>query len=639
MPNPFEPGDPLASFSRPESEFQVNVDPATDIDGLITPEESLDRTERSFRWPLAVFSIIILILTFRLINLQVTEGVAYQVLAKGNRIETRRLAPPRGVIVDQFGNSLTQNLPLYQLNLYPAQLPKQKEDRQQIYDKLERITGIKASDIIVEVDKKGLRSIDPITLRPNLDRDTALLWQVDLGFLSGLVVEQIPVRSYEPDLAFSHAIGYVGKISEKELPERPDLHLNSIIGKAGLEQQYDRFLQGTEGKEELEVDSKGQLQRVLANEPPRPGKVLELYVDKDLQKVMAEALKEGAEKAGSSKGVALAIDPRTGGVLGMVSLPSYDNNLFVLPDKGKERSLVFADKNQPLFNRVIAGLYPPGSTTKPIWAVAGLQEKIISEKTNLITPSEIRIGRSVFPDWKPHGRADVKKAIAESNNIFFYALAGGYDHIKGLGPARLKDWGRRFGWGYKTGIDLPGEVGGLFPDPDWKKKKLKQAWYIGDTYHLGIGQGYLSLTPVQLANSIAAIANDGKLFAPRLAKSIKDSQGNTIETLGEVMVADKLADSNNLRIVREGMRQTVLEGSATPLADIAMPIAGKTGTAQFEEKDKTHAWFVGFAPFDQPTITLLVMVEGGGGSFDVAVPIAKKILSWYSVNRLEKVSP
>lgn len=631
--NPFEPALPLAEFDRPEQEFQVNVDPVADTVGLDGSVVTDDQSQRSFRWPSFLFLVLLVGLTFRLVNLQVTNGQIFQGLAKGNRIETRRTLPPRGLIVDRRGQPLVFNQPIYELNLYPAQLPRERADREQIYRSIESETEIKAADIIVEVDKRGLRSIEPITLKPSLPRETALLWQMRLGNLPGLAIEIEPIRAYQGDLALAHAIGYVGKVTADELAARPDLRLTSIIGKSGLEQSYDRQLQGKEGRQEIEVDAQGQIQRIVSSEPALPGRTLKLHLDKDLQTVMARALNEGAKKAGRRKGVAIALDPQSGGVLGFVSLPSYDNNLFVQPDKKAERQSLFDDPDQPLFNRAIAGLYPPGSTSKPIWALAGLREGLINERTNIETPAEIKVGNSTFPDWKYHGNADVKKAIAESNNIFFYAVAGGYDRIKGLGPEKMKEYATRFGWGETTGIDIKGEAKGIYPDPEWKKKRLKLPWYIGDTYHAGIGQGYVSVTPLQLLRSIAAIANGGTLYAPRFVREVLDLDGKTVEQYPSVAKSVELASADHFRIVREGMRQTVLEGTARPLNEIAMPIAAKTGTAQFEDRDKTHAWFVGFAPFDKPTIALLVMVEGGGESFSVAVPIAKEILSWYSNER------
>lgn len=630
MASIFEPTDPIGSFHAPDTEYQVNIEPTSDIGDVSAPEEMAEGRDRFFFPYLAIVAIVFMVLGVRLLNLQVTQSANFRVLAQGNRIEARYTLPPRGVIVDHKGKDLVKNIPLYSLELYPAQLPKTKASREAIYQQVSSVTGIPVSDIVGQVDLRGLSSLEPITLKPSLDRDTALAWQIKFGFLSGITVSRLPNRSYETTPGLAHLLGYVGKVSANDLKERPELLSQSYIGKSGLELFYDERLQGIVGKDQVEVDSKGQIQRVVASDSAMPGNTLKLYLDKDLQQVMADALKEGAEKAGRKKGVAIAMDVENGGILGMVSLPNYDNNVFSQTDKSSERQAFLTDKDQPLFNRAIAGAYPPGSTVKPLWSVAGLDEGIITEKTDIQTPSEIRIGDSVFPDWKSHGHADVKKAIAESNNIFYYALAGGYDKIKGLGPQKMKDYAQKYGWGTPTNIDLPGEGKGLMPDPTWKKDRLKEPWYIGDTYHQGIGQGYMSLTPIQLLNSIVAVANGGTLYEPRLVKEIISQEGEVVETPGGKVLRKNIGDPKNLQTVREGMRQTVLEGTARPLNEISMPIAGKTGTAQFEEKDKTHAWFVGFAPFDKPKFALLVMVEGGGESFDVAVPIAKNILTWYS---------
>lgn len=636
MSSIFEPTDSVGRFDRSIPEYQVTVEPTSDLGGENLSSDSDDAPARSFQLPSLIFIALVLMLVFRLVNLQISQQQLFQGLAKGNRIETRRLVPPRGLIVDRLGQPLTKNVPLYELNLYPAQLPKEKVDRQSIYQSLEEVTGIKAADIVIEVDKHGRRSLEPLTLKSNIARDTALLWQAKLSFISGLSVEERPIRSYEPNLGLSQLLGYVGKVTDKELKQQPDLDITAIVGKAGIEFSYDRYLQGQTGLIEMEVDSKGHIQRQVASEAALPGNILEAHIDKELQQVMVQALLEGAQRAGRTKATAIALDPQTGGVLGLVSLPDYDNNAFVLPDKQEERQAIFDSQDQPLFNRAISGLYPPGSTVKPIWASAALQEGLITDKTDLKTPAEIRIGQFVFPDWKYHEHASVRQAIAESNNIFFYAVAGGYDKIKGLGPLKLKEYAEKFGLGQPTGIDLPAEAQGAIPDPDWKKRTLKENWYIGDTYNLGIGQGYLTVTPIQSIQSIVAIANGGTLYQPRVVSKVKDLSGKIIDTPGPKILRSNIIEPAHLQVVREGMRQTVLEGTARPLNEIPMPIAGKTGTAQFSDPTRTHAWFVGFAPYDQPTIALLVMVEGGGESFTVAVPIAKQILSWYSEHRYTK---
>ncbi len=630
MPNLFEPSDPIGSFERSETEFQVNVEPASDLGEATVSTAGEREASRSFRWPMLIQVLIYVVLLTRLVNLQITEGKTFRNLAEGNRIETKLLPAPRGEIVDRSGSVVAKNAPLYNLELYPAQLPAAKADREVIYKKVSTVSGHPVDEIISKIDRRGLRSIDPVVLETNLTQETALLWEIAVNNLSGVAIARIPVRSYLNIPGLAHLLGYVGKLTESEQVKRPDILPQSAIGKTGLESTYDRFLQGTVGEEEIEVDSKGQVQRTIGAKAPIPGNQLRLYLDKDLQQVMSDALTTGLKKADRTKGVAIALDPKNGGVLGMVSLPSYDNNAFITSDRNTDRASYFVDKDLPLFNRAIAGTYPPGSTIKPIWAVAGLNEGTINERTSIKTPVEIRIGDSVFPDWKYHESADVKTAIAESNNIFFYALAGGYDKIKGLGPQKLKEYGQRFGLGQVTGIDLPGETTGLLPDPDWKKRVKKTPWYIGDTYHMGIGQGDVLVTPLQIVRAVATIANGGTLYHPQLVHEVKDTNGQTVLN-NQPVVQDSIDGASNiLRIVREGMRKTVTDGTARLLNDLPIAVAGKTGTAQFEQKDRTHAWFVGFAPYESPSIAIVVMVEGGGDSYTVALPIAKEILAWYS---------
>ena len=264
-----------------------------------------------------------------------------------------------------------------------------------------------------------------------------------------------------------------------------------------------------------------------------------------------------------------------------------------------------------------------------------LDAGIIDENTSIVTPPEIKIGQWTFPDWKPHGSADVKKAIAESNNIFFYALGGGYDKIQGLGSDLLKKYLMRFGYGELTGIDIPGEQAGLVPDRAWRKKVKNENWYIGDTYHMAIGQGDMLVTPLEIATATAAIANGGTLYEPRVVKEIDSAEtGQPIKTVAPTVKRKNFINSDALRIVREGMRLTITSGSghSTFGDDFPIEVAGKTGTAQFGGEGKTHAWFTSFAPYENPEVTISVFVEAGGEGYQFAAPVAKTAYEWYSQN-------
>jgi len=328
-------------------------------------------------------------------------------------------------------------------------------------------------------------------------------------------------------------------------------------------------------------------------------------------------------------GVAIVMDVRSGGILSMVSLPDYENNLFATKIAKEDYQKLILDKSNPMFNRAVSGTYPPGSISKIIMAAAGLSEHVIGKNTAFDTPAEIKIGEYIFPDWKDHGYTNIVRAIAESNNIFFYALGGGYDQIKGMGVAKMKQYWEMFGLGAQTGIDIPGEASGLLPDVEWKKRVKNEPWYLGDSYHVAIGQGDLLVTPIQMLRATAVIANGGKLLEPQLVKKILGADGTVIKEFGPQIEREGFLSSDVIRTVGEGMRMAVTEGSARNLNDLPVDVAGKTGTAQFLNNQKTHAWFECYAPYDNPEIAIIVMVEGGGGGHEIAAPVAKDILSYY----------
>ena len=351
-------------------------------------------------------------------------------------------------------------------------------------------------------------------------------------------------------------------------------------------------------------------------------------------------MQESITKSGATNGAAVAIDVNTGDVLAMVSLPTFDNNLFSPTTDSAARQAVLQDPGSPLINRAISGQYPSGSTVKPFVATAGLATGVINANTKIDTSAaKIELGQWTFHDWKTHGTSDVKQAIAESNNIFFYSVGGGYKQIGGLGAERLAAWLTKFGFGQVTGIDIPGEQDGLVPTPDWKKKTKKESWYIGDTYNLSIGQGDLLVTPLQLARATAAIANNGQLLTPRLVKS-SFSPASGQKDYPIRTTRDNLAPASALQVVREGMRQAVLSGSARSFATLPVEVAAKTGTAQFDKaKEKTHSWFTAFAPYNNPQIAVTVIVEGGGEGYVVAAPVAKNIIEAYFKLPLTPIQP
>jgi len=313
----------------------------------------------------------------------------------------------------------------------------------------------------------------------------------------------------------------------------------------------------------------------------------------------------------------------------MISYPSYDNNIFIQGNDSEYQELS-QNIDKPFIFRALAGEYPPGSIIKPLLAIAGLSEGIITSKTNIFSSGGIRIGQWFFPDWKEggHGNTNVVKALAESVNTFFYYLGGGFNDFKGLGQGKIRKYLSTFGLTRKTGIDLPGEKDGFIATPEWKREYKNEPWYIGDTYHLSIGQGDVLVTPLQVTNYTMLLANNGTLFVPHIVKAFRDPVDNTIKNKSLQIVSKDLFNLEDSILVKEGMRAAVTQGSARYLNDSVVEVAGKTGTAQVGGDKPPHAWFIGFAPYDNPKIVLTILIENGGEGSTIAVPAAKEIISF-----------
>jgi len=582
-------------------------------------------------------AIVFLLLASRLFFLQVISASKNQNLAEGNSIRPRSILSSRGVISDVKGIWLARNKPSFVLGVYPSDLPKNQDDRKAEYQKLSNLLGVSADEIERKVNVAGLTSIQLTIIQIDLPHDQALILQEDTAGMPGVAVVAQSIREYKSDSGLAHILGYTGLVSEDELKTNPDYLMNEYAGKSGLEKTYQNYLRGTPGVEKVEVDSFGKVLRTLTdvdNLQPVTGDNITLNIDYNLQQIMATELATGIANSGtgSTSGTVIAQDPQTGAILGMVSLPAYDNNIFEGKLDNTAYKQLLSDPNLPLLNRATLGVYPSGSVIKIVMAAAGLNEGVISSSTAIETPPEILIGEYKFPDWKYHtGVTNVARAIAESNDIFFYALAGGYDKIKGLGVDRIDKYLSLFGFGAKTGIDLPSEASGLVPTPEWKQQQRGEGWYIGDTYHLGIGQGDLLTTPLQMLNALSAIANGGKLMKPQLVKEIVDSSGKTVKTFTPEIQRQDMVSASSISAVQAGMRLAVTSsaGSGRMLQDLPVTSAAKTGTAQFMNNQKEHAWFEAYAPYENPRISIMVMIEGGGEGYTVSEPVADNILKYY----------
>lgn len=604
-----------------------------DAEGIV--EEAASPSGRVRFFTIAIIGVVAILLA-RLTILQLLNSDQNKALAEGNRIRETQIAAPRGVIYDAKRGIVARNVPNFEVRVIPADLPRKEEERVTVYAKLSEVLKKPVDEIARASESKGLRYGTPILLADKLDRDSSILLQMRATELTGIQVQNNPQRAYDRAEQYAHLIGYTGRVSEDDLKRRPELGPADFIGKTGLESVYQNELKGEPGKQRVEVNASGQVMKQLQSTDPTAGKSLILGIDPDLQNVMYDAVANGmksAKKGQATGGSAIALNPKTGEILGMVSLPSFNNNLFIGGISDQNYRSLADDPKKPLFNRPISGEYPPGSTFKLVTATAGLGEGVITPGTYLASPPELDIQGYKFPDWNPkgHGTIAVEGALAQSSDVFFYKVAGGYGkEITGVGEEKLGEYMKMFGIGKESGIDLPDENAGLVPTNEYKQSTFGEPWYIGDTYHMGIGQGFVLTTPMQVADYTATIANGGVAYKPHLVKAIEnpdnpsDVQVIKPEELVKLPVSTELVNT-----VKEGMRQAVQSGTARELKSLNLDICGKTGSAEFANETNSHAWFTAFAPCDNPQIVVTVMIEGGGEGADTAVPAASKIFQQF----------
>jgi penicillin-binding protein 2 len=612
----------------------------------------------------AVIFVFMLLLVSRTAWLQVVRGEHYSLLAEGNRARTENIEPKRGIIYDRAGHALVRNTSNFILSLRPIDLPKDEMERDLLLRYVSRVIddmpvaeisgggGLKLvsdgpsfkvlKDSLAKVKPYSLEAYQPLFVTDNIKYESALRLILERDSLPGIIVEAkirreypFTLKSVEEDSnlsSLSHILGYTGKISEDGLKAFGSSYsLTDYVGKTGLEYTWERELKGIRGFKRFEVDALGRRKKIINETAPVAGYNLSLSIDIKLQEQVEIITKDWLDKTNTNRAAVVVMDPNNGQILALVSLPAYDNNFFAHGISYNDYQSFLEDEDKPLFNRAISGEIPSGSTIKPIIAAAALQEKIISEHTSFLSNGGLRIRQWFFPDWRTggHGMTNVKKAIAESVNTFFYYIGGGYQDFVGLGVDRLGEYMRLFGMGEMSGIDLNGESKGLVPTRERKERVKKESWYIGDTYHISIGQGDVLVSPLQVANFTATIANGGILFKPSLVRALLDEGNNIVRVIEPEIIRQGFIDQYNLQVVREGMRQTVTEGSARSLLSLPVSSAGKTGTAQWSSLRDNHAWFTAFAPYEHPELVITVLVEEGKEGSEVAVPIAREIMAWY----------
>ena len=557
----------------------------------------------------AILSFLFGFLALGLFYNQVLRYGYYSHLSRNNSIRIIPIAGPRGNIYDRNGNLLVTS----RLSFDVAVISQELRDRRRVARILNEILGMSATEIAGAFEKADSRPYAPVAVIEDIPKEKAIALEEECADIAGLVVETTSRRYYVHKASGSHIFGYLSEITEDELEDLREYGYRprDLVGRNGIEKYYDAYLRGTDGGTQVEVDSRGRQMRVLGVKEPESGTDLYLTIDASLQSACDKLL-------GERKGAVVVMDPRTGEVLALASHPAFDPNIFVRPNTSAQRLALLDDRiGRPLSNKALSGLYPPGSVFKIVTESGALETKKINRATTFVCNGRYRLGRTTFDCWKPegHGSQNAVTGMMNSCNVFFYNTG------RILGVDDLEAYAKLFGFGRPTGIDLPDEVKGLVPGKEWKRANRREGWFEGETINYAIGQGYLSVTPIQVLEMVAVMANKGSLVRPYIAKRIgsKELHNSREKNIG--------LKASTVKTVREGLYGVVNGESGTgrraKLDGVA--VAGKTGTAQAPH-GRTHAWFCGFAPFDDPKVCIVVLLEHGGKGGVEPAGIARGIL-------------
>ena len=587
--------------------------------------------------------VLICVLLARLYFLQVVQYEYHSTLSENNRVHVQPIPPTRGLIFDRNGVVIADNRPSFSLTM----TRERSGDSQQVLDVIVEVLQLTPEDraLFEKRMKQGRRPFEPVPILFELNEEQIARIAVNQFRLPGVEVVAQLVRHYPQGAHFAHSVGYMGRINEKELKTLDPVNYSGThhIGKTGIERFYEAELHGQVGYEEVETNARGRVLRVLKRTDPIPGKDIVLSLDIKLQEAAEEAL-------AGRRGAVVALNPMTGEVLAMVSQPSFDPNLFVTGISFKAYAELRDSIDRPLFNRILRGLYPPGSTIKPAVAIAGLDSGVINASTRVYDPGYYQLPNydHKYRNWNRtgDGYVDLDTAIMRSNDTYFYDLA------HKLGIDRLSTYMTQFGIGQKVSLDMFEESAGLMPSREWKRATRRQAWFPGETLILGIGQGYMQSTPLQLAQATALIASKGKWIRPHLAKTIEGVAPVDPNPMPDII----LRDPSSWAKVSHGMQQVVHGARGTArVAGVGAQylIAGKSGTAQVvaikqgekydrskvQERHRDHALFVGFAPANNPQITVSVMIENGEAGSRVASPVVRKVMDAWLLDADGKLKP
>ncbi len=661
-----------------------------------------------FRVIYIILAVVFSLYLVRLFSLQIINGPEYSAQAEENRIKNISVATQRGNLYDRNGYVLAQNVASYNVAITPAYLPTDQGTTEEIYRQLSALINVPVTNGLVTDESAktftecqtefGIKEIvligdtnapyQPINIKCNVDTRTAMIISEKGDDWPGVSIETEAVRQYPTGSLTATIVGFLGPITAEDEEYYTNLGFvagRDKIGFGGVELSMNETLMGTNGERVVEVDSAGkEIKDVEPPIDPVPGNSIKLTIDTRLQSAALTALTDEMNfwntwlnRIQSQNGVVIAMNPKTGEILAMVSYPSYENNRLERIIPAYYYNQLSQDPLKPMLNHAISAMHPPGSVYKMVAAIGALNEGVVTPDQQIPCPGTISVIQKysandpgtpreyVGYDRNGHGMCDFVKAVGLSDDIYFYKIGGGFENDVpngGLGVWRAKEYAEALGYGKKTGIELPGEVDGLVPDPTWKRIYRAENWSTGDTYITTIGQGYVLATPLQVLQSFAILANDGKYMKPTIIKDILDAEGNVVKEFEPQQVWDitkdpliDILDENNkptgekkivepwvIAKAKEGMRRVVVDGTATKtMADLEIPSAGKTGTAEYcdnvaQEKNlcqpeawPTHSWYVGYAPFDDPEIAVIAFVYNGGEGASVAAPIVERVLETY----------
>lgn len=592
----------------------------------INKQDGAPEIRRRVSFLYVLLAIVFTGLSARLVHLQLVHGERYTFLSENNRVRLKRVPGTRGMIYDRHGELLVDSRPSFDLIFVPEDT---KEPEQTLRELAGRLAWDANELLQIYEENKSRSAFDEIVLGRDIEWAAVVAVEAHQLDFPGVSLRVRPRRNYADGPIAAHILGYMGEINQRQLKSYKEQGylVGDEIGQSGLERRWEEVLRGQHGGQQVEVDALGRRVRVLHQVNDVPGYTVHLTLDRQMQQTAYEAL-QGKE------GTIVAIDVNSGAILALASTPAFDPNVFARGIKGNEWNALINDRLRPLSNRATQGQFPPGSTFKIVMFIAGLEEGVVDPNAQISDPGFFQFGNRAFRDWKQggHGLVNLHHSLVISCDTYYYQLGAK------LGVDKIAKWARAFGLGEKTGIALDDERSGLIPDSAWKMKRYRQPWYPGETLSVAIGQGYVTVTPLQLANMMAAVANGGKLYQPRLVSKVESVDGATIREFAPELIRTIEMKPDTLNRVHNALADVVRAGTGGMARSPLIEVAGKTGTAQVIEMKgaylkseqlsrftRDHAWFVSYAPVQSPQVAVAVLVEHGGHGGDAAAPMAKKV--------------